>query len=128
MFSFRAVSGPHYGTMFLQVMMQKLLVLRSEYEFIWKPSWVYINNRFYEHTDHIRNFASNDEFQKRQLRASASVLSIPKKFYDMEIKPRSVEITDNSTDITLTLVDDGIGNFMIHDLVNRLLHMFQVLT
>ena len=72
--------------------------------------WFYINNRYYEHTDHIRNFASNDEFQKRQLRASASVLSIPKKFYDMEIKPRSIEITDNSTDITLTLVDDGIGN------------------
>lgn len=109
-FSFRAVSASLWNYVSSSDDAKIISTPEVSMSLFGNPSWVYINNRFYEHTDHIRNFASNDEFQKRQLRASASVLSIPKKFYDMEIKPRSVEITDNSTDITLTLVDDGIGN------------------
>ena len=51
-----------------------------------------------------------NQFQSRQLHGSASVITIPKEFYGEEIKPNSVTITDNSTDITYTLKDDGVGN------------------
>lgn len=110
-FSFRAVSGSLWNYVSSSDSDIKHISTREVSMSLYgKPSWFYINNRYYEHSDKVRSFASNDDFQKRQLRASASVLAIPKKFYDMEIKPRSVEITDNSTDLTLTLVDDGIGN------------------
>lgn len=46
----------------------------------------------------------------RQLGASATVISLPQKFYGENIKPFSVLLTDNSTDSTLLLRDDGRGN------------------
>ena len=49
-------------------------------------------------------------FSSRILHESASVISIPRQFYGEKIKPKSVTITDNSTDITYTLKDDGLGN------------------
>tara|TARA_R100001591_G_scaffold109477_4_gene119663 strand:- start:953 stop:1873 length:921 start_codon:yes stop_codon:yes gene_type:complete len=110
-FSFRAVSGSLWNYVTSSDSdIKHINTQEVSMSLFGKPSWFYINNRYYEHSDKVRSFASNDDFQKRQLRASASVLSIPKKFYDMQIKPRSVEITDNSTDLTLTLLDDGIGN------------------
>ena len=51
-----------------------------------------------------------NQFQSRQLHGSASVITIPKEFYGEEIKPNSLTITDNSTNITYTLKDDGLGN------------------
>ena len=49
-------------------------------------------------------------YSSRILHESASIISIPRKFYGERIKPKSVTITDNSTDITYTLKDDGLGN------------------
>ncbi len=49
-------------------------------------------------------------FSSRILHESASMITIPRKFYGEKIKPKSVTITDNSTDITYTLKDDGLGN------------------
>ncbi len=110
-FSFRAISSSLWNYVTSSDTTIKLISTPNvSMSLFSKPSWFYVNNRYYEHSDSVRNFASNDDSQKRQLRASASVLSIPKKFYDLQIKPRSVEITDNSTDLTITLVDDGIGN------------------
>ena len=49
-------------------------------------------------------------YSSRILHQSASIISIPRKFYGERIKPKSLTITDNSTDITYTLKDDGLGN------------------
>ena len=49
-------------------------------------------------------------YSSRILHKSASIISIPRKFYGERIKPKSLTITDNSTDITYTLKDDGLGN------------------
>lgn len=57
----------------------------------------------------IRQFAS------RQLNGNASTITIPRKFFGEEIKPKSVTIIDNSTDITMTLKDDGLGNIFDND-------------
>ena len=46
----------------------------------------------------------------RQLGATATVISLPQKFYGEGIRPGSIKIVDNSTDVTLTLVDDFRGN------------------
>tara|TARA_Y100001972_G_scaffold53173_1_gene65085 strand:- start:250 stop:1359 length:1110 start_codon:yes stop_codon:yes gene_type:complete len=46
----------------------------------------------------------------RQLGSSATVISLPQQFYGENIKPFSVLVTDNSTDTTLLLRDDGRGN------------------
>ena len=46
----------------------------------------------------------------RQLGSTATVISVPQKFYGENIKPGSIKITDNSTDVTLILVDDERGN------------------
>ena len=59
-------------------------------------------------SDFPTRFTSN--FSSRILHESASVISIPRKFYGEKIKPKSLTITDNSTDITYTLKDDGLGN------------------
>ena len=50
------------------------------------------------------------QFASRQLNGNASIITIPRKFFGEEIKPKSITITDNSTDTTKTLVDDGLGN------------------
>jgi hypothetical protein len=49
-------------------------------------------------------------YSSRILHESASIISVPRKFYGEGIKPKSVTISDNSTDITYTLKDDGLGN------------------
>ena len=46
----------------------------------------------------------------RQLGATATVISLPQKFYGENIKPGSIKLTDNSTDVTLVLRDDTRGN------------------
>jgi hypothetical protein len=59
-----------------------------------------------------KNFQTHttSQFSSRQLNGNASVITIPRKFFGEEIKPKSITITDNSTDETKTLVDDGLGN------------------
>jgi len=56
------------------------------------------------------NSKTVNQFASRQLNGNASVITIPRKFFGEEIKPKSITITDNSTDATKTLVDDGLGN------------------
>jgi hypothetical protein len=46
----------------------------------------------------------------RQLHNSGTVIAVPQKFYGESIQPSSVRITDNSTDSTFILEDDGCGN------------------
>ena len=46
----------------------------------------------------------------RQLHNSGTVIAVPQKFYGESIQPSSVRITDNSTDSTYILEDDGYGN------------------
>jgi len=46
----------------------------------------------------------------RQLHDSGSVIAVPQQFYGECIQPNSIRITDNSTDTTFILVDDGRGN------------------
>ena len=46
----------------------------------------------------------------RQLGATATVISLPQKFYGERINPGSFRLVDNSTDVTLTLRDDTRGN------------------
>ena len=46
----------------------------------------------------------------RQLHQSASVISIPQRLYGESISLNSVRLTDDSTDSTIILQDDGYGN------------------
>ena len=46
----------------------------------------------------------------RQLHSTATVISLPQKFYGEYIKPYSIEIVDNGGPTTITLRDDGRGN------------------
>ena len=59
----------------------------------------------------------NDNYQMelrrpytRQLRDTANVISIPQELYGESVKPESVRIVDDSTDVTIRLQDDGRGN------------------
>ena len=46
----------------------------------------------------------------RQLRDTANVISIPQQLFGEIVKPESIRITDDSTDVTIILQDDGRGN------------------
>ncbi len=53
---------------------------------------------------------TNINKQHRLLHDSCSVISIPQELFGEEIKPGSITVTDNSTDVTFTIKDDGDGN------------------
>mgnify|MGYP006865009518 FL=1 len=53
---------------------------------------------------------TNPNKQYRLLHDSCSVISVPQDLFGEEIKPKSVQVTDNSTDVTFTIKDDGDGN------------------
>ena len=46
----------------------------------------------------------------RQLHDSATIISVPQKFYGEHIQPGSVTLTDDSTSATFVLKDDSYGN------------------
>jgi len=46
----------------------------------------------------------------RQLRDTANIISVPQELYGETIKIESVRLTDDSTDTTIVLQDDGRGN------------------
>jgi len=46
----------------------------------------------------------------RQLHNTATVITVPQKYYGEYIDPNSVRLTDDSTDSTIILQDDGRGN------------------
>jgi hypothetical protein len=45
----------------------------------------------------------------RELHGTVNVISIPQKYFGEEVKPYSVKILDDSTDVTIDLRDDGHG-------------------
>ena len=53
---------------------------------------------------------TNPNKQYRLLHDSCSIISVPQELFGEEIKPKSVQVTDNSTDVTFTIKDDGDGN------------------
>jgi hypothetical protein len=65
----------------------------------------------YESTNHLENTTITlKRPYTRQLHDTATVISIPQKYYGEYIKPHSVRITDDSTDSTIIIQDDGYGN------------------
>jgi len=65
----------------------------------------------YESTNHLENTVLTlKKPYTRQLHDTATVISIPQKYYGEHIKPHSVRITDDSTDSTIIIQDDGYGN------------------
>ena len=66
---------------------------------------------YYRDTENqFNNFGQNDDKQYRQLHSSASIISVSRKLYGERIKPRSIELADDSTSATINVVDDGHGN------------------
>ena len=67
---------------------------------------------------YTRPFTTNTEPQSfkfrrpytRQLRNTATVISVPQELYGEYINPYSIQLTDNSTNVTFVLRDDGRGN------------------
>ena len=101
------------------------------------PTYHNINNLYYKDITQMRGYidylngvptssnavveyTSTDELENstlllrrpytRQLHATGTVISIPQKFYGECIQPSSLRLTDNSTDVTFVLQDDGRGN------------------
>ena len=52
----------------------------------------------------------NPNKQYRLLHDSCSIISVPQALFGEEIKPKSVQVTDNSTNVTFDIRDDGDGN------------------
>ena len=75
------------------------------------PSWLMVNHMYYRDTENpFNNFGQNDNQQYRQLHSSASIISVSEKLYGERIKPKSIELADDSTSATIDVVDDGHGN------------------
>ena len=53
---------------------------------------------------------SNPNINNRELHASASLITIPQQLIGEGIKPTSVRILDNISDVTTDIRDDGDGN------------------
>jgi len=116
-YNFRAITGSSHGFL----LDNAAVTTYESASFYHMPSWFMINNRYYrqkkagERRDHnsmnaFNNFASNQPSQYRLLHQSASIISIPDNLYGERIKPNSIELEDNSTSATITIVDDGKGN------------------
>jgi hypothetical protein len=101
------------------------------------PTYHEVNNLYYKdintmrgYIDYIRgvptssngvvNYTSNKVLDNtklelkrpftRQLKDTATLISVPQKFYGEYIQPGSVTVTDDSTDSTFVLKDDSRGN------------------
>jgi len=80
------------------------------------PSWFLINTMYYRDVvNPYNNFGGNDSKQYRLLHSSASIISIPQSLYGERIRPTTIELKDNSTSDTVTVVDDGKGNLYDSD-------------
>ena len=73
----------------------------------------------YVHTVPLSNLTTQDTYSRthklrrpytRQLHDSANIISIPQEIYGEYIKPKSFRLTDDATDNTIILEDDGRGN------------------
>ena len=117
-FAFRAITGSNHNYSTSSDLGKEYVGSASFYAL---PSWHLINNLYYKqefagsiknYTDlnPFENFASNNDKQYRLLHQSASVISVSQQMYGERIKPKSIELTDDSNDYTVTIVDDGDGN------------------
>jgi len=76
------------------------------------PTFFSMEHLYYDKFDQPFNSfgGNNTQIEKRELHNIINVISVPRDIYGEQINPNSVKITDNSTDSTLTIVDDGSGN------------------
>ena len=116
-YNFRAISG---STQNFSTSSTSLTSYPST-SFYHLPSWYLINNLYYkqkngstmrtfEQTNPFDNFGGNSDNQFKFLHTSASVISIPQSLYGERIRPGSIELTDDSTAVSVLLKDDGDGN------------------
>ena len=116
-YNFRAISGStfNFSTSSADV------TTYPSTSFYHLPSWFLINNLYYKQKDGgtmrsfqqinpFDNFGGNSDKQFRFLHTSASVISIPQSLYGERIRPGSIELTDDSTAVSVLLKDDGDGN------------------
>ena len=70
----------------------------------------------YEETRHLYDIPSKPSKMPlrrpytRQLRDTANVISVPQELFGEKVKEGSLRLTDDSTDVTIILEDDGRGN------------------
>ena len=112
LYSFRAISASAHGW-------DKNTATKKEYvsaSFYELPSWFMARHLYYRDVENpYNNFGQNDNKQYRLLQPSASIISVPQQLYGERIKPKSIELVDNSTSETVTVVDDGHGNLYDSD-------------
>jgi hypothetical protein len=80
------------------------------------PSWFMLNHRYYKDSDNeFNNFGASNGKQYKELNSTATVISVPQSLFGERIKPKSIELKDDSGPETLTIVDDGDGNLYDND-------------
>ena len=52
----------------------------------------------------------SNRYRSRVLHSQCNVITIPRQFYGERIQANSVVLSDDSTDATLIIKDDGLGN------------------
>jgi hypothetical protein len=80
--------------------------------FFKEPLYFGIKHLYYKNTkDLMYSFGGNDSRKEnRKLHNRISVITVPKDFYGEKIVPGSVKLTDNSSDVTFDIRDDGDSN------------------
>ena len=137
-FALRAVSGSYHNFTTGSALSQSIGTFSSVSESMGKPkstwystgtfyshpTYYMLNNTYYERfsnkhklpkgTNQEQPFLSygpsNPNKMFRNLHASASMISVPQQFFGEGIKPGSLKISDDSTDITIDIRDDKDGN------------------
>ncbi len=108
-YGFKAVSGSTHS--FTQTAAASEVTTFDSASFYFTPSWQILNHMYYRDVENpYYNFGQSNNKQYRKLHKSASVVSVPQKLFGERIKPRSIELTDDITSTTVTIVDDGYGN------------------
>jgi|TARA_R100000030_G_scaffold100978_1_gene95581 hypothetical protein len=111
-FSFRAVSGSLFNFN-PATATAKTFESKSFYE---KPAWFTLQQLYYRNDgNEYNNFGLSNGKQHRFLQNSASVISVPQQLYGERIKPKSINLKDDSGASTVTIVDDGNGNLYDND-------------
>lgn len=80
--------------------------------FFKEPLYYQVKKMYYSDLENqYATFGSNDTATaKRELGNKVNIITIPQNLFGEQIKPKSIKLTDNSTDITFDIRDDGYGN------------------
>ena len=116
-FAFRAISGSNYN----YATSSDVVKIYPSSSFYALPSWHVVNNLYYKQRyagkkrtfseiNPFDNFGANSDKQYRVLHKSASIISVPQQLFGERIKPKSIRLVDDSTNESVTIVDDGDGN------------------